>query len=355
MDRVAIWIPLAVGASALAATILIHALAVTATVQSRSPRGTSRPRWRRLLDRCGDRRRGDIPRARGSPGRDRCVGGVVHGLRGISRVCHGLLPLGRQLHDVGLRRHRHDGVVEVPRAARSRQWHAAVRCVDGARLRGHSARRSGEVCGFPRLIRTIVTPPRRDPARKTPYAKADAGAAPGDAPRGWVSCTPRSSGRMPPEPGHGLRHARDPAAVSGIGRPRLSRRCGTGAPRGVSAARLPRRFLDRPASARTTRSSRYRLPRRRPANVLGLRRTRQTRSLADDGPLHDGLGARGALSDRRLTAGPGLRRRRALSSRILPPIRASFLRFGTATSCWLLECDRRYSCLSWSVAASSAI
>ncbi len=32
MDRVAIWIPLAVGASALAATILIHALAVSATV-----------------------------------------------------------------------------------------------------------------------------------------------------------------------------------------------------------------------------------------------------------------------------------------------------------------------------------
>ncbi len=32
MERVAIWIPLAVGASALAATILIHALAVTATV-----------------------------------------------------------------------------------------------------------------------------------------------------------------------------------------------------------------------------------------------------------------------------------------------------------------------------------
>ncbi len=31
MDRVAIWIPLAVGASALAATILIHALAVSAT------------------------------------------------------------------------------------------------------------------------------------------------------------------------------------------------------------------------------------------------------------------------------------------------------------------------------------
>jgi hypothetical protein len=31
-DRVAIWIPLAVGASALAATILIHALAVSATV-----------------------------------------------------------------------------------------------------------------------------------------------------------------------------------------------------------------------------------------------------------------------------------------------------------------------------------
>ncbi len=32
MDRVAIWVPLAAGASALAATILIHALAVTATV-----------------------------------------------------------------------------------------------------------------------------------------------------------------------------------------------------------------------------------------------------------------------------------------------------------------------------------
>ena len=32
MERVAIWIPLAVGASALAATILIHAFAVTATV-----------------------------------------------------------------------------------------------------------------------------------------------------------------------------------------------------------------------------------------------------------------------------------------------------------------------------------
>jgi Ion channel len=32
MDRVAIWIPLAVGASALAATIFIHTLAVTATV-----------------------------------------------------------------------------------------------------------------------------------------------------------------------------------------------------------------------------------------------------------------------------------------------------------------------------------
>ncbi len=32
MDRVAIWIPLAVGCSALGATILIHALAVTATV-----------------------------------------------------------------------------------------------------------------------------------------------------------------------------------------------------------------------------------------------------------------------------------------------------------------------------------
>ena len=31
-DRVAIWIPLAVGASALAATILIHTLAVTATI-----------------------------------------------------------------------------------------------------------------------------------------------------------------------------------------------------------------------------------------------------------------------------------------------------------------------------------
>ena len=32
MDRVAIWIPLAVGASPLAATIVIHALAVTTTV-----------------------------------------------------------------------------------------------------------------------------------------------------------------------------------------------------------------------------------------------------------------------------------------------------------------------------------
>ena len=32
MERVAIWIPLVVGASALAATILIHALAVMATV-----------------------------------------------------------------------------------------------------------------------------------------------------------------------------------------------------------------------------------------------------------------------------------------------------------------------------------
>ena len=50
-------------------------------------------------------------------------------------------------------RHRHDGVVEVPRATRSRQWHAAVRCVDGARLCGHSARRSSEICGFPGLIR----------------------------------------------------------------------------------------------------------------------------------------------------------------------------------------------------------
>ena len=32
MDRVAIWIPLAVGAGAMAATILIHALAVSATI-----------------------------------------------------------------------------------------------------------------------------------------------------------------------------------------------------------------------------------------------------------------------------------------------------------------------------------
>jgi hypothetical protein len=57
MDPVAIWIPLAVGASALAATILIHAQAVDGHGASRSPPGTSRPRWRRLLDRCGDRRR----------------------------------------------------------------------------------------------------------------------------------------------------------------------------------------------------------------------------------------------------------------------------------------------------------
>jgi hypothetical protein len=28
------------------------------------------------------------------------------------------------------------------------------RCIDGARLRGHSARRSGQICRFPGLIRT---------------------------------------------------------------------------------------------------------------------------------------------------------------------------------------------------------
>ena len=117
---------------------------------------------------------------------------------------------------------------------------------------------------------------------------------------------------------------------------RLSRGHREDAPRGVSAARLPRRFLDRPASAGAPRSSRYRVSRRRPANVLGLRRTWQTRRLADDGPLHDGPGARCALSGHRFTARRRFRRRRACR---LGPFRRSALRsVGSVprrvASCW---------------------
>lgn len=108
MEPVAIWSPLVVAASALAATIMIHALALNATVLF--------VRHEVRLGRAGAGLWIDaaivavaVLRARGSPDWDRPVGALVHGLRRISRVCHGVLPLGRQLHDPGLRGRRHDG------------------------------------------------------------------------------------------------------------------------------------------------------------------------------------------------------------------------------------------------------
>src|SRR2546427_8407083 len=45
--------------------------------EPRSPGTKTGPRRRKLLDRCGDRRQGDVIRARGAPDRDRLEGGVV--------------------------------------------------------------------------------------------------------------------------------------------------------------------------------------------------------------------------------------------------------------------------------------
>src|SRR3989442_9659509 len=95
-------IPLAVGSSAVVSTILIHALALSATVNLVR-------RERRLgragasFYRCGDRRAGDVIRARGAPDRDRRVGGVVRTLWRILRARNSVLPLSGQLHDLGLR------------------------------------------------------------------------------------------------------------------------------------------------------------------------------------------------------------------------------------------------------------
>ena len=67
------------------------------------------------------------------------------------------------------------------------------------------------------------------------------------------------------------------------------------------------------------------------------------------------LRARGALSGRRLTAGRRCSTETCFASRTSCHRSALRSRFHTATSCWPLECGQRYSCRSWSVAASSAI
>ena len=103
VEPVAIWIPLAVGASALAVTILIHALAVSATVNF--------GRRQMRAGRAGARFWTDaaivaavISFLLGAHLLEIFVlGGVPHRLRRVSRVFPRLLPLGRELHHPGLR------------------------------------------------------------------------------------------------------------------------------------------------------------------------------------------------------------------------------------------------------------
>src|SRR5262249_54413128 len=64
-----------------------------------------------------------------------------------------LRPLGRQLHDAGLRQRHHDAVVEIAGAPGGRQWHSHVRRLDGDDLRRHSTVAANSLRGSPGLRR----------------------------------------------------------------------------------------------------------------------------------------------------------------------------------------------------------
>ena len=148
MDETAISLPLLVGIVANAATIVIHALAVRATVA-----------FVRHEDQAG---RVGVGFWTGVA--VLAVGVffalVAHlleiGVWAVLFMLCGEFPafataydtLGRQLHDPGLRQRDHDPVVEISRTTRSCERNAPVRCIGGARLFGDSIPYSrGAICG----------------------------------------------------------------------------------------------------------------------------------------------------------------------------------------------------------------
>ena len=76
---------------------------------------------------------------------------VLLDLRGVSGVRHCVRPLGRRLHDLGLRQCGDEPVVEVAGTAGSGQWNAHVRCLDGDALCSHSSIASRQTFGSQRL------------------------------------------------------------------------------------------------------------------------------------------------------------------------------------------------------------
>ena len=126
-QQFAILLPLVVGPGAVVCTILVHALALVATVNFlRHERKLARRR--RRLDRSRNRRGGDIIRVRGASGRNRFLGSVARALWRISRVRNRLLPLSGQLLDTGLRGSASNPLVAVAGTAGGDERCALVRC-----------------------------------------------------------------------------------------------------------------------------------------------------------------------------------------------------------------------------------
>lgn len=125
--RIAIWIPLAVGAVAAVGKMFIHALPPRARVDF--------VRYEKQLMQAGRGFWSDV-------GIVALVvsyallahlveialwGGSVCNLRRVSGVRSCVLPLCGQLHDFGLRRYRHHAVVEIVGTLGSGKWSAHVR------------------------------------------------------------------------------------------------------------------------------------------------------------------------------------------------------------------------------------
>jgi hypothetical protein len=120
---------------------------------------TQRPRGHQLLDRFCDRRTSRNLRFQRPPLGDRLVGGPVSHLRRVRGFRRRLLPFGGQLHDVGLRGHHPDAVMEIARTIGSGQRGTAVRRLGRDSVHRHTAPDASEVPRPARLMLAIAVHP----------------------------------------------------------------------------------------------------------------------------------------------------------------------------------------------------